>query len=84
MSTRTVSVAARTCMVADALTKVVASRGGAAIGVLTAYGASAVMLSPAAGRWRCAHLPGPGAAPAAPALDDASARASPGADARTA
>ena len=57
MSTRTVSVVAPTCMVADALTKVVALRGRAAAGVLTAYGASAVLLSPAAGRWRCTQVP---------------------------
>jgi len=64
MSTRTVSVVAPTCMVADALTKVVALRGSAAAGMLTAYGASATLLSPAAGRWRCTQLPHPGAAPA--------------------
>ncbi len=63
MSTRTVSVVAPTCMVADALTKVVALRGRAAAGVLQAYGASASLLSPAAGRWRCALVPPPGAAP---------------------
>jgi FAD:protein FMN transferase len=57
MSTRTVSVVASTCMVADALTKVVALRGGAAAGVLIAYGASASILSPAAGRWRCTQVP---------------------------
>jgi FAD:protein FMN transferase len=57
MSTRTVSVAASTCMVADALTKVVALQGGAAAGILTHYGASATLLSPAAGRWRCTRLP---------------------------
>jgi FAD:protein FMN transferase len=57
MSTRTISVVAPTCMVADALTKVVALRGSAAAGVLTAYGASASMLSSGAGRWRCSELP---------------------------
>lgn len=57
MSTRTVSVVAPACMVADALTKVVALRGATASGVLTAYGASATLLSPAAGRWRCTQLP---------------------------
>ena len=57
MSTRTVSVVASTCMVADALTKVVALRGGVAAGVLRSYGASASILSPAAGRWRCTQLP---------------------------
>jgi thiamine biosynthesis lipoprotein ApbE len=57
MSTRTVSVVAPTCMVADALTKVVALRGSTAAGMLAAYGASATVLSPAAGRWRCARLP---------------------------
>jgi thiamine biosynthesis lipoprotein len=59
MSTRTVSVVAPTCMVADALTKVVALRGGRAAGVLSAYGTSAMPLSPAAGRWRCTQLPQP-------------------------
>jgi FAD:protein FMN transferase len=57
MSTRTVSVVAPTCMVADALTKVVALRGSKAAGMLEAYGASATLLSPAAGRWRCTQLP---------------------------
>jgi thiamine biosynthesis lipoprotein len=59
MSTRTVSVVAPTCMVADALTKVVALRGCAAAGTLSAYGASANLLSPAAGRWRSTQLPHP-------------------------
>ena len=63
MSTRTVSVVAPTCMVADALTKVVALRGSAAASVLKAYEASATMLSPAAGRWRCTQLPSPLSAP---------------------
>lgn len=57
MSTRTVSVVAPSCMVADALTKVVALRGIAASAVLAAYGASATVLSPAAGQWRCTELP---------------------------
>lgn len=57
MSTRTVSVIARTCMLADALTKVVALRGRAAASVLRGYDASAIVLSPAAGRWRCTRLP---------------------------
>ncbi len=57
MSTRTVSVVASTCMVADALTKVVALQGGAAAGILAQYGAHATLLSPAAGRWRCTHVP---------------------------
>jgi thiamine biosynthesis lipoprotein len=57
MSTRTVSVIAPTCMVADALTKVVALRGARAAGVLASYGAAAAILSPAAGRWRCTRLP---------------------------
>jgi thiamine biosynthesis lipoprotein len=70
MSTRTVSVVAPTCMVADALTKVVALRGRAAADVLTAYGASAVILSPAAGRWRCTQVPQ--ARPELPPLDDMS------------
>ena len=59
MSTRTVSVVASTCMLADALTKVVALRGRAASRVLRDYGASATVLSPAAGRWRCMQLPHP-------------------------
>ena len=49
MSTRTVSVIAPTCMLADALTKVVALRGRAAARVLRDYGASATVLSPAVG-----------------------------------
>jgi FAD:protein FMN transferase len=57
MSTRTISVMARTCMVADALAKVVALRGRDAAPVLAAYGARAMILSPAAGRWRCTELP---------------------------
>ena len=57
MSTRTVSVIAPTCMLADALTKVVALRGRAASRVLRDYGASATVLSPASGRWRCTLLP---------------------------
>lgn len=56
MSTRTVSVIARTCMVADALTKVVALRGRDAMPLLHAYDAAAAILSPAAGRWRCTLL----------------------------
>jgi FAD:protein FMN transferase len=60
MSTRTVCVVAPSCMVADALTKVIALRGAAADGVLGEYGASAMLLSPAAGRWRCTRLPGTG------------------------
>ncbi len=63
MSTRTISVVASTCMVADALTKVVALRDIAAAGLLKAYGASATLLSPAAGRWRCTQLPRPRPAP---------------------
>ena len=66
MSTRTVSVVAPTCMVADALTKVVALRGCAAARVLMSYGASATLLSPAAGRWRCTQLPRPCPAPPRP------------------
>jgi thiamine biosynthesis lipoprotein ApbE len=65
-STRTVSVVASTCMVADALTKVVALRGGAAARVLAAYGASATLLSPAAGRWRCTQFPRPHPTPPRP------------------
>jgi FAD:protein FMN transferase len=56
MATRTVSVAATTCMVADALTKVVALRGREALAVLRRYDAAAAVLSPAAGRWRCTLL----------------------------
>jgi len=56
MSTRTVSVIADTCMVADALTKVVALRGVAARPLLQDYGAIAAILSPAAHRWRCTLL----------------------------
>ena len=74
MSTRTVSVVASTCMVADALTKVVALRGRAAAGVLTAYGARAIVLSPAAGRWRCTPLPPPRVTPFAPTPNVALAR----------
>jgi thiamine biosynthesis lipoprotein len=57
MSTRTVSVIAPTCMVADALTKVVALRGAAASPALARHDAAAIILSPAAGRWRCTRLP---------------------------
>jgi thiamine biosynthesis lipoprotein len=57
MSTRTVSVVASSCMVADALTKVVALRGRLASSVLATHDAAAVILSPAAGRWRCTRLP---------------------------
>ena len=56
MSTRTVSVIASTCMVADALTKVVALRGRDAMSLLRACDAAAAILSPAAGRWRCTLL----------------------------
>jgi thiamine biosynthesis lipoprotein len=57
MSTRTVSVVAPTCMIADALTKVVLLRGARASPIVAAYRASAAILSPAAGRWRCSYLP---------------------------
>jgi thiamine biosynthesis lipoprotein len=57
MSTRTVSVIAADCITADALTKVVALEGAAASGVLAACGASAAILSPARGRWRCTIVP---------------------------
>lgn len=57
MSTRTVSVIAADCMTADALTKVVALQGVASSQLLAAYGASAAILSPARGRWRCTRLP---------------------------
>jgi thiamine biosynthesis lipoprotein len=59
MSTRTVSVIAPDCITADALTKVVALEGSAAGRVLAACGASAAILSPARGRWRCTILPRP-------------------------
>jgi FAD:protein FMN transferase len=59
MSTRTVSVIAATCMRADALTKVVALRGRGASRVLRDYDASATVLSPAGGHWRCTQLPSP-------------------------
>ena len=57
MSTRTVSVIAPTCMLADALTKVVALRGRAAAPALAAFGASAAVLSPAGERWRWTQIP---------------------------
>ena len=57
MSTRTVSVIAPTCMVADALTKVVALSGARAARLVAAYGASAAILTPTRGRWRCTTLP---------------------------
>ena len=57
MSTRTVSVVAPTCMIADALTKVVLLRGARAAPIVAAFRASAAILSPAAGRWRCTYLP---------------------------
>jgi thiamine biosynthesis lipoprotein len=65
MSTRTVSVIAPTCMIADALTKVVLLRGARAAGIVAGYRASAAILSPAAGRWRCTYLPRPSARVAA-------------------
>jgi len=57
MSTRTVSVVAPGCMLADALTKVVALLGADAAGVLEHYHASATILTPANGRWRCTEVP---------------------------
>jgi thiamine biosynthesis lipoprotein len=57
MTTRTVTVVAPTCMIADALTKVVALNGERAESVLARYGAGAAILSPAKGRWRCTRLP---------------------------
>ena len=57
MSTRTVSVIAPTCMLADALTKVVALRGPRAAATLRHYGACATMLSPARGAWRVTRVP---------------------------
>ncbi|HTS20872.1 MAG TPA: FAD:protein FMN transferase [Casimicrobiaceae bacterium] len=62
MSTRTVSVIAADCITADALTKVVALEGAAAAKTLASCGASAAILSPARGRWRCTRLPRPAAA----------------------
>jgi thiamine biosynthesis lipoprotein len=60
MSTRTVSVVAPHCMVADALTKVVALRGAASAPVLASYGAEAIMLTPVKDRWRCVEIPADG------------------------
>lgn len=60
MSTRTVSVVAPHCMVADALTKVVALRGAASASVLASYDAEAIMLTPVKGRWRCVEIPADG------------------------
>ena len=57
MSTRTISVAAPTCMIADALTKVVALDGDRSARLLNRYGASATIVSPASGRWRSTRLP---------------------------
>ena len=57
MSTRTVSVLAPTCMLADALTKVVALNGAAAARLLKAYAASAAILSPLGKGFRCTTLP---------------------------
>jgi FAD:protein FMN transferase len=57
MTTRTVSVAASTCMVADALTKVVALDAERSSRLLRSYDASAMMMSPARGRWHCTRLP---------------------------
>jgi thiamine biosynthesis lipoprotein len=57
MSTRTVSVAASTCMIADALTKVVALDGDRSARLLDRYAATATIVSPAQGRWRCTRLP---------------------------
>ena len=57
MTTRTVTVVPPTCMVADALTKVVALGSERAESVLARYGAGAAILSPAKGRWRCTRLP---------------------------
>ncbi|HYT98334.1 MAG TPA: FAD:protein FMN transferase [Casimicrobiaceae bacterium] len=57
MTTRTVTVVAPTCMIADALTKVVALNGRRAESVMARYGAGAAILSPAKGRWRCTRLP---------------------------
>jgi len=56
MTTRTISVIASTCMVADALTKVVALRGRDAMPLVRVYDAAAAILSPAAGHWRCTLL----------------------------
>ena len=60
MTTRTVSVVAPHCMVADALTKVVALRGAASAAVLASYGAEAIVLTPVKGRWRCVEIPAGG------------------------
>jgi thiamine biosynthesis lipoprotein len=53
----TVSVVAPTCMIADALTKVVALRGAGASAALEEFGASATVLSPVASGWECTRLP---------------------------
>jgi len=58
MSTRTVSVVAPTCMLADALTKVVALRGRRAAPTLDRFDASAAILTPARGTWRCTRVAG--------------------------
>jgi thiamine biosynthesis lipoprotein len=52
MATRTVSVVAPTCMLADALTKVVALRGPGSARVLAHYHAGAAWLSPSREGWR--------------------------------
>jgi FAD:protein FMN transferase len=57
MTIRTVTVVAPTCMIADALTKIVALNGQRAESVLARYGAGAAILSPAKGRWRCTRVP---------------------------
>jgi thiamine biosynthesis lipoprotein len=57
MTTRTVSVVAPHCMLADALTKVVALRGAASAAILAGYGAEAIVLTPVKGRWRCVEIP---------------------------
>ena len=60
MTTRTVSVVAPQCMVADALTKVVALRGATSAAVLASYGAEAIVLTPVKERWRCVEIPAGG------------------------
>jgi thiamine biosynthesis lipoprotein len=58
MATRTISVVAPTCMLADALTKVVALRGSGASRVLAHYHASAAWLTPARDGWRTTVIGG--------------------------
>jgi FAD:protein FMN transferase len=60
LSARHVSVIAESCMIADGLTKIVALRGVACARLLAHFGASAAILSPSRGTWRCTMLPNDG------------------------